>query len=191
MAGKLKNCPECGKLFMDMGSRICRDCLEREDELMVRVSSFVRDHPHSTIKDIVEGVEGVKERLVRRMIKEGRFVEHTLYNGNYYGSTKDQIAPNKCVVIDPAGLRSYINLHNKNIITFYLEADEETRHKRMITRGDAPEKIKSRIENDRIAFRPENIAKVDYVIDASNNKSIEQVAAEIYQHYINHEKRKN
>ena len=75
MAGKLKNCPECGKLFMDMGSRICRDCLEREDELMVQVSSFVRDHPHSTIKDIVEGVEGVKERLVRRMIKEGRFVQ--------------------------------------------------------------------------------------------------------------------
>ena len=73
MAGKLKNCPECGKLFMDMGSRICRDCLEKEEELMVKVSSFVRDHPHSTIKDIVDGVEGVKERLVRRMIKEGRF----------------------------------------------------------------------------------------------------------------------
>ena len=73
MAGKLKNCPECGKLFMDMGTRICRDCLEKEEELMVKVSSFVRDHPHSTIKDIVDGVEGVKERLVRRMIKEGRF----------------------------------------------------------------------------------------------------------------------
>lgn len=73
MAGKLKNCPECGKLFMDMGTRMCRDCMEKEEELMMKVSSFVRDHPHSTIKDIVDGVEGVKERLVRRMIKEGRF----------------------------------------------------------------------------------------------------------------------
>ena len=34
MAGKLKNCPECGKLFMDMGARICRDCMDREEELM-------------------------------------------------------------------------------------------------------------------------------------------------------------
>ena len=73
MAGKLKNCPECGKLFADMGTRICRDCLDKEEEMMMKVSSFVRDHPHSTIKDIVDGVEGVKERLVRRMIKEGRF----------------------------------------------------------------------------------------------------------------------
>ena len=46
-----------------------------------------------------------KERF-EEMIKEGRFVEHTLYNGNYYGSTKDQIAPNKCVVIDPKGLKA-------------------------------------------------------------------------------------
>ncbi len=75
MAGKLKNCPGCGKLFMDMGTRMCRDCLELEEEMMLKISSFVRDHPHSTIKDIVEGVEGAKEKLVRRMIKEGRFLQ--------------------------------------------------------------------------------------------------------------------
>ena len=126
-----------------------------------------------------------KERF-ETMIVEDLFVEYTLYNGQMYGSTKDQIANDKCVVIDPAGLRSYINLHNKNIVTFYLEADEETRHKRMILRGDDPEKIKSRIENDRIAFKPENVAKVDYVIDSSNNKSIEEVAYQIYKKYINH-----
>ena len=65
MAGKLKNCPECGKLFMDMGVRICRDCMDKEEEMMLKISSFVRDHPHSTIK----------EMLIRRMIKEGRFVQ--------------------------------------------------------------------------------------------------------------------
>ena len=75
VAGKLKNCPECGKLFMDMGTRICRDCLDKEEELMMKISSFVRDNPHSTIKEIVDGVEGAKEKVVRRMIKEGRFVQ--------------------------------------------------------------------------------------------------------------------
>ncbi len=126
-----------------------------------------------------------KERF-ETMIVEDRFVEYTLYNGQMYGSTKDQIANDKCVVIDPAGLRSYIALHDKSIVTFYLEADEETRHRRMILRGDDPEKIRSRIENDRIAFKPENIAKVDYIIDASNNKSIDEVANQVYSKYINH-----
>ena len=128
-----------------------------------------------------------KERF-EQMILEDRFVEYTLYNGQMYGSTKDQIANDKCVVIDPAGLRSYINLNNKDIVTFYLEADEETRHKRMILRGDDAEKIKSRIENDRIAFRKENIAKVDYVIDSGESHSVEEVAQKVYETYISHQK---
>ena len=130
----------------------------------------------------------VSKEEFEKMILDDRFVEYTLYNGQMYGSTKDQIANDKCVVIDPAGLRSYINLNNKNIVTFYLEADEETRHKRMILRGDDAEKIKSRIENDRIAFKKKNIAKVDYVIDASDAHSIEEVAKNVYQLYISHQK---
>ena len=137
-------------------------------------------------KDEADGVDYffVSKEKFEQMILEDRFVEYTLYNGQMYGSTKDQIANDKCVVIDPAGLRSYIALNNKNIVTFYLEADEETRHKRMVFRGDDPEKIKSRIENDRIAFKPENIAKVDFIIDASNNRTIDDVATEIYETYI-------
>lgn len=138
----------------------------------------------------VDGVDYffVTKEKFERMILEDRFVEYTLYNGQMYGSTKDQISDDKCVVIDPAGLRSYINLNNDSIVTFYLEADEKTRHNRMIFRGDNPDKIKSRIENDRIAFKKENIAKVDYIIDASNKHTIEEVADIIYEHYINHKK---
>lgn len=138
----------------------------------------------------VDGVDYffVTKEKFERMILEDRFVEYTLYNGQMYGSTKDQISDDKCVVIDPAGLRSYLNLNNDSIVTFYLEADEKTRHNRMIFRGDNPDKIKSRIENDRIAFKKENIAKVDYIIDASNKHTIEEVADIIYDHYTNHKK---
>lgn len=141
-------------------------------------------------KGEVNGVDYffVSKEEFEKMILDDRFVEYTLYNGQMYGSTKDQIANDKCVVIDPAGLRSYINLNNKDIVTFYLEADEETRHKRMILRGDDAEKIKSRIENDRIAFKKKNIAKVDYVIDADDKFSIEEVAEKVYQAYISHQK---
>ena len=138
----------------------------------------------------VDGVDYffVSKEKFETMILEDKFVEYTLYNGQMYGSTKDQIADDKCVVIDPAGLRSYIALNNDKIVTFYLEADEETRHKRMIARGDNPDKIKSRIENDRIAFKKENIAKVDYVIDASIDGRTEEVAKEVYNLYISHRK---
>ena len=135
-------------------------------------------------KGEVDGVDYffVTKEQFERMIHEDKFVEYTLYNGNMYGSTKDQIAPDKCVVIDPAGLRSYIALGNSDIVTFYLEASEETRYKRMVLRGDGEEKIKSRIENDRIAFRKENVATVDYVID-SDSETVEQVAEKIYKIY--------
>ena len=121
----------------------------------------------------------------KKMIEEGKFVEYTFYNGQMYGSTKDQIAKDKCVVIDPAGLRSYINLHDDNIVTFYLETDEKTRYERMLSRGDDIEKVKSRIAHDREAFKKENIAKVDYVITNSTNDVLEEVADHIYNIYKN------
>ena len=138
----------------------------------------------------VDGVDYffvTKERF-EEMIQEGKFVEYTLYNGNMYGSTKDQIAKNKCVVIDPAGLRSYIALNDPSIITFYLEADEKTRHQRMLERGDDPEKVESRIKHDRIAFKKENIAEVNYHIDSSSRHNVEQVTDEIYQIYTSIQK---
>ena len=148
----------------------------------------------TTTRDMRKGeVNGVDYFFVskeefERMIKEDKFVEYTVYNGQMYGSTKDQIANDKCVVIDPAGLRSYIALNNKNIITFFLEADEKTRRDRMILRGDDPAKIESRIANDRIAFKKENIATVDFVIDSTKNVSVEEVADNIYRTYVSIQK---
>ena len=148
----------------------------------------------TTTRDMRKGeVNGVDYFFVskeefERMIKEDKFVEYTVYNGQMYGSTKDQIANDKCVVIDPAGLRSYIALNDKNIITFFLEADEKTRRDRMILRGDDPAKIESRIANDRIAFKKENIATVDFVIDSTKNVSVEEVADNIYRTYVSIQK---
>ncbi len=118
-----------------------------------------------------------------KMIREDKFVEYTLFNGNLYGSTKDQIANNKCVVIDPAGLRSYVGLKDSSIVTFYLEADEETRRARMVSRGDELEKIESRIKHDREAFKKENIVKVDYIIKNSSDDVLEDVCDQIYKIY--------
>ena len=122
-----------------------------------------------------------KERFLQ-MIEEDLFVEYTVYNDNYYGSTKDQIAHDKCVVIDPAGLKAYIALNDPTIVTFFLDSLEETRFKRMLLRGDKEEDAKRRLEHDKKAFHPSNIADVDFHID-SETKSIEEVAELIYKKY--------
>ncbi|MDY4848721.1 MAG: AAA family ATPase [Bacilli bacterium] len=122
-----------------------------------------------------------KERFLE-MIKEGRFVEYTIYNGNYYGSTKDQIASDKCVVIDPAGLRAYKKLNDKTIITFFLDAYEDTRYQRMLLRGDEVNKAKNRILNDREAFNPKLLEEADFHID-SEHQTVEEVAKIVYDLY--------
>ena len=124
----------------------------------------------------------VSKEQFERMIRDDRFVEYTFYNNNLYGSTKDQISSNKCVVIDPAGLKAYLGLNDHNIVTFFLDANEETRYKRMLLRGDKEDVAKNRIEHDRLAFSPENIADVDFHID-SENFDVEKVADMVYEKY--------
>ena len=74
MAGKMKNCSSCGKVFVSINnSRICMDCREKEEQWEKSIVDYVRDHPKSKIGEIVEAT-GVQEPVIRRMIREGRFV---------------------------------------------------------------------------------------------------------------------
>lgn len=122
-----------------------------------------------------------KEEFQKRL-SENKFVESSLYNGNYYGCGIDQVADDKVVVLDPNGLHSFKKLKNKNIVTFLLIADETTRKQRMALRGDKEENIKQRIENDVVDFSLDKIGEVDFVIK-TNDKTIEETADLIYQNY--------
>ena len=72
MAGKLKNCPYCGKLYAEIGRKMCPDCLEKEREMEGDVVAYVREHPGAKVPEIVEET-GAHENLIKRMIREGRF----------------------------------------------------------------------------------------------------------------------
>ena len=118
----------------------------------------------------------------KEMIDEDLFVEYTNYNNNFYGSTKDQIQDNRCVVIDPSGLRAYMSLHDPRIFTFFLEAAEETRYQRMISRGDKIIDAEKRIINDRVIFNKDASRDVDYIID-SETQSLEDIAKQVVELY--------
>ncbi|MCQ2776625.1 MAG: AAA family ATPase [Bacilli bacterium] len=122
-----------------------------------------------------------KEEFLK-MKENEEFVETTVYNGNFYGSLKREIADTKCIVADPQGLKAYSEIKNKNIVTFFLNAEEETRMKRMLERGDKPEDAAKRIANDREVFKLENFTKVDFHIN-SETQNVEEVCDEVYRLY--------
>lgn len=123
-----------------------------------------------------------KDEFEKRL-KDKKFVEYSLYNGNYYGCGIDQVADNKVVVLDPNGLHSFRKLNNKNIVSFLLMCDESKRKQRMYERGDNEEKIFERIKNDVNDFAIDKIGKVDFII-STENKSIAEVSDEIYKCYM-------
>lgn len=131
-----------------------------------------------------DGVEYffISKEEFKKRLAENRFVESSLYNGNYYGCGIDQVADDKVVVLDPNGLHSFKKLANKNIVTFLLIADEKIRRERMASRGDKKENIDQRITNDVVDFSLDKIGEVDFIIK-TNNKSIEETADLIYQNY--------
>jgi len=124
----------------------------------------------------------VSEKDFLAGFERGEFVEKTLYNGHYYGCSKKEVAENKCIVVDPHGLRSFLALKDPSVVTFYLEASEATREKRMIHRGDKKEDIEKRLLNDRVDFAPSAIAPTDFHI-VTDDKTLEQIAQDVYSKY--------
>ena len=120
-----------------------------------------------------------------KLKEQGAFVETTLYNGNFYGSSKKEIADDKVLIVDPNGFKSFFELHDPRIVTFFLDANEKTRFERMILRGDSVEQAKSRIANDETKFPEELKYKTNYQID-SENMTLLDMTNKIHNLYINH-----
>ena len=102
----------------------------------------------------------VTKQKFEQLINEDKLVEYTTYNGNYYGSQKDQIDLDKCIVVDPNGLQKYSDIKRKKIVTFFLKVSDATRYERMLLRGDGKENAIARIKSDKIAFAKEKLPKV-------------------------------
>ena len=131
----------------------------------------------------------VTKDIFLNLLSKNKFVEHSLYNGNYYGCSKDEIGDNKVVILDPNGLKAFNKLNDKRIVSVLILTDEKTRYQRMISRGDSLDNVKKRIENDRISFDIKNIDRVDFVVN-NENKSIKEITKEIYDLYVNELKKR-
>ena len=110
------------------------------------------------------------------------FIETVYYNGNYYGTLKKEVNDNKVVILEPQGLNNFVAVLD-SVFAVFLQTDEAVMKERMISRGDNILEINKRLENDKILFSKDQLAKIDYTINTTS-LSVEEISELIYQKYL-------
>lgn len=115
-------------------------------------------------------------------IKDGFFLEYVIYNGNYYGTSKNSLTSEKVVIVEASGLKAYIKEAREKIKIVFISCSKAIRKKRMINRQDNEESIKKRLANDDEIFSDEIKQLADFVVDTTNGK-IETDTKTVYDFY--------
>lgn len=82
------------------------------------------------------------------------FLEHTNYNGNWYGVSSHLPDENMCIVLDPVWLEQVKEKMTRlypevKLVCIYLEINEEVQRERLEKRWDDEEKIKERMKDNK------------------------------------------
>ena len=106
-------------------------------------------------------------------IKNGFFFEYVEYNKNYYGTAFNDITKDSVVILEPNGVKYYLENARDLIKVCYIKCPKEILRIRMIRRGDDAESIKLRLAKDDFIFNKEIRSLADWMIDtgASNIKA--------------------
>lgn len=103
-------------------------------------------------------------------------VAHTVFNGYRYCVTKDMLDNCDLYIVDPAGVKSLLESGYSNVKVIGLKLEPSECAIRMLSRGDNPKDITSRLDNDWNEFK--DFEKIcDYTIDAM--KDIDTIVEEI------------
>ena len=70
---ELRNCPECGKLFVYVHRNLCPDCLKKDEEDFGKVREYINNNPRATIEEVAENTE-VSVKQILEYLKEGRLI---------------------------------------------------------------------------------------------------------------------
>ena len=95
-----------------------------------------------------------------KLKEKGFFVETTSYNvanGEtwHYGISMQDLAnatENSVVILNPEGLRKVKKIMGTDVVTFYIEVDDEIIKERLKNRGDNPKEAKRRLKADEKDF---------------------------------------
>lgn len=114
---------------------------------------------------------------------KGYFIETTLYNGNYYGTSIEDVSDKKVLIVDIIGANKFYERLGDKSVFFFLSCSDETTRQRMEERGDSENDIIARINGDKVYFNPDLMQHVDFYIN-TDNISLEEVTDDIYHKYM-------
>lgn len=69
----LKNCPECGKLFVFRSRNLCPECIEKEETFFQEVERYLKAHPGATIPEVARNTSVPEEKIIA-FLKDGRLI---------------------------------------------------------------------------------------------------------------------
>jgi NMD protein affecting ribosome stability and mRNA decay len=69
----LKNCIECGRLYVGNPSGLCPECYDKEEKEELIIVEYMREAGKASMQQIHQET-GVSERTIMRMMKKGRFI---------------------------------------------------------------------------------------------------------------------
>jgi guanylate kinase len=113
----------------------------------------------------------------QRLLAEGQFVEHTIYDGHIYGITKQEIDaklqnyPLAAVVTDITGLKQLELQYRDKIFKVHIGADPAHLIQRLLNRGDAVEDVVRRLRT--VEKELANWVYADVVFNSSRHRSKE------------------
>ena len=141
-------------------------------KLLAKKNNITKIVTYTTRAPRVNEVNGVDYNFVSveefaKLTQDEFFVETTYYNSNYYGTAKKDIKDDKCVILDPNGLKSFLALNDERIVSIFLDSDEKTRFNRMLLRKDSVEDAERRLVNDRIAFNLANLHGISFIVNSA------------------------
>lgn len=147
------------------------------------ITTTTRDKRHNEVNNI--DYHFISKDEFKNKLSNNEFVEHTLYNENYYGINKKDVNENSLVIVDPNGANELIKEFGDDIFVVYVETKKSLRKERMINRGDDFELIEKRLNNDTNIFKKKNIKKIDLVLK-NKNQPLEDLAKEVNDKYLNY-----
>lgn len=117
---------------------------------------------------------------------KGEFLEVAEYNGNFYGTKKADVGPDKVSCVEPNGAHSYKKYLGNDMFCAYLDATEATRLSRMIDiRHDSPKAAEDRIQKDRVVYKDHGkfVKEVaDFILD-TDGLTIDEQGDRVYRAY--------
>jgi guanylate kinase len=95
----------------------------------------------------------IPNRDFNKMINEDKWYEYVVFNGWYYGTTREQMeTPGQVFIMTPKGLSHLTPEDRQESLVIYFEIDEDIRRNRMNERVGNADSVERRIEADRIDF---------------------------------------